>query len=46
MLGSQVHRGYMGPVVLTSDEEHLMQGHQLRALSQTFVRNGAGINLQ
>ncbi|XP_059247241.1 transmembrane protein 44 isoform X2 [Mustela nigripes] len=46
MLGSQAHRGSMGPVVLTSDEEHLMQGHQLRALSQTFVRNGAGINLQ
>uniref|UniRef100_M3XX96 Transmembrane protein 44 n=1 Tax=Mustela putorius furo TaxID=9669 RepID=M3XX96_MUSPF len=46
MLGSQAHRGSMGPVVLTSDEEHLTQGHQLRALSQTFVRNGAGINLQ
>ncbi|XP_032725181.1 transmembrane protein 44 isoform X7 [Lontra canadensis] len=46
MLGSQAHRGSMGPVVLMSDEEHLMQGHQLRALSQTFVRNGAGINLQ
>ncbi|VCX09064.1 unnamed protein product, partial [Gulo gulo] len=46
MLGSQAHRGSMGPAVLTSDEEHLMQGHQLRALSQTFVKNGAGINLQ
>ncbi|XP_045857658.1 transmembrane protein 44 isoform X3 [Meles meles] len=46
MLGSQAHKDSAGLAVLTSDEEHLMQGHQLRALSQTFVRKGAGINLQ
>ena len=46
MLRSQAHRSSLGPVVLMSDEEHLEQAHQLRALSQAFVRNGAGINLQ
>uniref|UniRef100_A0A452RAF1 Transmembrane protein 44 n=1 Tax=Ursus americanus TaxID=9643 RepID=A0A452RAF1_URSAM len=39
MLRSQAHRSSLGPVALTSKEEHLEPAHQPRAPSQAFVRN-------
>lgn len=39
MLRSQAHRSSLGPVALTSEEEHLEPAHQPRAPSQAFVRN-------